>query len=289
MHLNQAQTALWTEMAADPGDGADRLSAWQPARWPVAPDWRLLVDGFFASPSAQELGAFVRSRLEAGAVVYPPRPLWAFELTPLFEVRVVILGQDPYHGAGQAQGLAFSVAEGQRQPPSLRNIFKELQRDLGLPLPASGSLLRWARQGCTAAQYLPDGRRRPAGQPCPSGMGNPHGHGAGRRFRLAAAGGVHVVGCACPVQARPHRSLLRPGAPSGADSQSPFALVGFAPAGAFHRLRALWSRECLPREARSCARRLVEVLWTGCQNREKAGIIDGSLRRGARVAKGGRL
>jgi uracil-DNA glycosylase len=147
MHVNQAQTALWTEMAADPGDGADRLTAWQPARWPVAPDWRLLVDGFFASPSAQELGAFVRSRLEAGAVVYPPRPLWAFELTPLFEVRVVILGQDPYHGAGQAQGLAFSVAEGQRQPPSLRNIFKELQRDLGLPLPASGSLLRWARQG----------------------------------------------------------------------------------------------------------------------------------------------
>jgi uracil-DNA glycosylase len=147
MHVNQAQTALWTEMAADPGDGADRLTAWQPARWPVAPDWRLLVDGFFASPSAQELGAFVRSRLEAGAVVYPPRPLRAFELTPLFEVRVVILGQDPYHGAGQAQGLAFSVAEGQRQPPSLRNIFKELQRDLGMPLPASGSLLRWARQG----------------------------------------------------------------------------------------------------------------------------------------------
>ena len=147
MHVNQAQTALWTEMAADPGDGADRLTAWQPARWPVAPDWRLLVDGFFASPSAQDLGAFVCSRLEAGAVVYPPRPLWAFELTPLFEVRVVILGQDPYHGAGQAQGLAFSVAEGQRQPPSLRNIFKELQRDLGLPLPASGSLLSWARQG----------------------------------------------------------------------------------------------------------------------------------------------
>ena len=69
MHVNQAQAALWTEMAADPGDGTDRLTAWQPARWPVAPDWRLLVGGFFASPSAQELGAFVRSRLEAGAVV----------------------------------------------------------------------------------------------------------------------------------------------------------------------------------------------------------------------------
>ena len=64
---------------------------------------------------------------------------------------------------------------------------------------------------------------------------------------------------------------------------------GQSGAGAFHRLRAFWSRECLPREARSCARRLVEVFGAGCQNREKAGIIDGSLRRGARVAKGGRL
>jgi uracil-DNA glycosylase len=289
MHVNQAQTALWTEMAADPGDGADRLSAWQPARWPVAPDWRLLVDGFFASPSAQELGAFVRSRLEAGAVVYPPRPLWAFELTPLIEVRVVILGQDPYHGAGQAQGLAFSVAEGQRQPPSLRNIFKELQRDLGLPLPASGSLLRWARQGVlllntclTVEEGQPASHARQGWETLTDTV-------------LAAVSGLPqpvvfmLWGCACPVQARPHRSRLRPGASSGADSQSPFALVGFAPAGAFHRLRAFWSRECLPREARSCARRLVEVLWTGCQNREKAGIIDGSLRRGARVAKGGRL
>jgi uracil-DNA glycosylase len=69
------------------------------------------------------------------------------ELTPLEAVRVVILGQDPYHGPGQAEGLAFSVAPGVRPPPSLRNIFKELQRDLGLPPPTSGSLVRWAEQG----------------------------------------------------------------------------------------------------------------------------------------------
>jgi uracil-DNA glycosylase len=73
--------------------------------------------------------------------------LHALELTPLSQVRVVIIGQDPYHGPGQAEGLAFSVAPGQRIPPSLRNIFKELQRDLGLPAPLDGSLIRWASQG----------------------------------------------------------------------------------------------------------------------------------------------
>lgn len=145
--MNTAQTPLWEDAVPRRGDGVDRLAAWQPDHWPVAPDWRLLVEGFFSSQSGQELGAFVRRRLEAGAVVYPPLPLRALELTPLSEVRVLVLGQDPYHGAGQAQGLAFSVGDGQRQPPSLRNIFKELQRDLGTPPPASGSLLRWARQG----------------------------------------------------------------------------------------------------------------------------------------------
>jgi uracil-DNA glycosylase len=147
MHVNKAQTAFWAEDATGLVGGADRLTAWQPARWPVAPDWQSLVDDFFSSPSGQALGGFVGRRLEAGAVVYPPLPLRALELTPLSEVRVLILGQDPYHGAGQAQGLAFSVPDGQRQPPSLRNIFRELQRDLGTLPPASGSLLRWARQG----------------------------------------------------------------------------------------------------------------------------------------------
>jgi uracil-DNA glycosylase len=85
--------------------------------------------------------------MEAGAIVYPPQPLSALKLTPLAEVRVVIIGQDPYHGPGQAQGLAFSVAPGMRIPPSLRNIFKELQRDLALPAPPDGSLIRWASQG----------------------------------------------------------------------------------------------------------------------------------------------
>ena len=132
----------------DAPPAADRLTAWAPAQWPVASDWQALVSGFFASEAGQNLGQHLTQRLAAGAVVYPPRPLRALELTPLSQVRVVILGQDPYHGPGQAEGLAFSVAPGVKLPPSLRNIHQELARDLApWPTPADGSLLVWARQG----------------------------------------------------------------------------------------------------------------------------------------------
>ncbi len=132
---------------AKPPSGAQRLLAWQPQTWRVAGDWQALLEAFCASAAGQQLGQFVAQRLAAGAVVYPPQPLRALELTALCDVRVVILGQDPYHGPGQAEGLAFSVAHGVKLPPSLRNIFKERQRDLGLPIPSHGSLQGWAAQG----------------------------------------------------------------------------------------------------------------------------------------------
>lgn len=129
----------------------DRLTSADPADWPVAPGWRPLTEAFFASPAGQKLLGFLRRRLAEGAVIFPPQPLRALELTPPEAVRVVILGQDPYHGRGQAEGLAFSVAPGVPLPPSLRNIFKELQRDLGTPPPPfpvpGGSLVRWALGG----------------------------------------------------------------------------------------------------------------------------------------------
>ena len=84
-----------------------------------------LLKAFWVSPPGMALGAFVAQRLAAGAVIYPDQPLRALELTPLQGVRVVIVGQDPYHGPGQAHGLAFSVQAGQRVPPSLRNIFSD--------------------------------------------------------------------------------------------------------------------------------------------------------------------
>ncbi|MDR7308611.1 uracil-DNA glycosylase [Rhodoferax saidenbachensis] len=130
---------------------ADQLQSADPAAWPVAPGWRSLVDGFFEGQSGRGLLQFLQHRLDAGAVVFPPQPLRALELTPPESVRVVILGQDPYHGRGQAEGLAFSVAPGVAFPPSLRNIFKELQRDLGTPPPTfpqpGGSLVKWAQKG----------------------------------------------------------------------------------------------------------------------------------------------
>ncbi len=119
--------------------------------WLVATGWQPLVDGFFQSSAGQGLLGFLQQRLQAGATIFPPQPLRALQLTPPGAVRVVILGQDPYHGRGQAEGLAFSVAPGVPFPPSLRNIFKELLRDLGTPIPAlplpGGSLVKWAQKG----------------------------------------------------------------------------------------------------------------------------------------------
>jgi uracil-DNA glycosylase len=129
-----------------------RLMSWEPSTWPVADDWRAVTEHFLTTEVAQHLGRFIRARLESGAVIYPPMPFRALELTSLQQVRVVILGQDPYHGLGQAHGLAFSVPPGIRVPPSLRNIFKEIVNDplLGCGRReqlANGSLERWARQG----------------------------------------------------------------------------------------------------------------------------------------------
>ena len=130
---------------------ATQLTSADPAQWPVAPGWQPLVDEFFASAVGQRLLSFLQQRLDAGAVIFPPHPLRALQLTPPESVRIVILGQDPYHGRGQAEGLAFSVAPGVRLPPSLRNIFKEIERDLGVPPPAfpnpGGSLAKWATHG----------------------------------------------------------------------------------------------------------------------------------------------
>jgi uracil-DNA glycosylase len=133
--------------ASPAAPGVPRLIRWSPADWPVQPDWQPTLDAFWRSTQGMSLAEFVTSRLDAGAVVYPKHPLWALQLTPLSQVKVVILGQDPYHGPHQAQGLSFSVAPGMKAPPSLRNIFKELHRDLNQSFPSSGSLEAWAKRG----------------------------------------------------------------------------------------------------------------------------------------------
>ena len=123
------------------------LKVWPSPLQGLASAWRPAVQDFLASPEGLQLSARMKQALADGPCIYPPEPLRALTLTALEDVRVVILGQDPYHGPGQAEGLAFSVAAGVKVPPSLRNIFKELQRSMGLPFPRDGSLVRWAQQG----------------------------------------------------------------------------------------------------------------------------------------------
>lgn len=122
-------------------------TAADPLAWTVHFSWQPLVDRFWHSPKGQALLVFLRQRLHVGARIYPAQPLRALWLTPLPEIKVVILGQDPYHGLGQAEGLAFSVPAGVAPPPSLRNIFKELLTDMGQAPPFEATLIPWTKKG----------------------------------------------------------------------------------------------------------------------------------------------
>ena len=114
----------------------------------IDPSWKEHLSEEFAKPYFTELTNFVRQEYQT-ATCYPPGRLIfnAFNLCPFDKVKVVIIGQDPYHGPGQAHGLCFSVNDGVPFPPSLQNIFKEIQSDLGTPIPTTGNLTRWANQG----------------------------------------------------------------------------------------------------------------------------------------------
>ena len=116
---------------------------------PIPESWQPVLEPVLATAEARQLGGFLVAEEQAGKQIYPPRGcrLKALELTPLDEVKVVILGQDPYHGPGQAMGLCFSVPEGVKIPPSLVNIYKELEADLGVARADHGDLSKWARQG----------------------------------------------------------------------------------------------------------------------------------------------
>ena len=116
---------------------------------PIPESWQPVLEPVLATAEARQLGGFLVAEEQAGKQIYPPRGcrLKALELTPLDEVKVVILGQDPYHGPGQAMGLCFSVPEGVKIPPSLVNIYKELEADLGVARADHGDLSNWARQG----------------------------------------------------------------------------------------------------------------------------------------------
>jgi uracil-DNA glycosylase len=115
----------------------------------IPDSWRGALVPALDAAESRKLGGWLRAEENRGKTVYPPRGerLAALAMTPLDQVRVVILGQDPYHGPGQAHGLAFSVRDGVRLPPSLVNIYKEIESDLGIRPSSSGNLQRWAKQG----------------------------------------------------------------------------------------------------------------------------------------------
>ena len=115
----------------------------------IASSWKKVLESEFEQPYFKGIVDFLKAEKELKKTIYPPGPLIfnAFEQTPFEDVKVVILGQDPYHGPGQANGLAFSVNKGIPLPPSLKNIFKELHTDIGMPIPGHGDLSHWAQQG----------------------------------------------------------------------------------------------------------------------------------------------
>lgn len=121
----------------------------QEERIKLEPGWKHALRDEFDKPYMAELRAFLQKEKAAGKAIYPPGPLIfnALNTTPLDQVKVVILGQDPYHGPGQAHGLCFSVQPGVATPPSLQNIYKELKRDLNIDMPKHGYLQSWAEQG----------------------------------------------------------------------------------------------------------------------------------------------
>lgn len=111
--------------------------------------WKAVLEQEFEQPYFQAIASFLREEKKAGKTIYPPGPLIfnAFNSTPFEAVKVVILGQDPYHNPGEAMGLCFSVPQGVKVPPSLQNIYKELHEDLGLAIPSHGDLSAWTSQG----------------------------------------------------------------------------------------------------------------------------------------------
>ncbi|QEC69858.1 uracil-DNA glycosylase [Panacibacter ginsenosidivorans] len=115
----------------------------------IEASWKEVLHKEFAKPYFEQIVAFLKIEKAQGKIIYPPGSLIfnAFDKTPFNKVKIVILGQDPYHGAGQAHGLCFSVPDGVPPPPSLQNIYKELNADIGMPVPKTGNLTKWATQG----------------------------------------------------------------------------------------------------------------------------------------------
>ena len=160
----------------------------------IANDWLVPMSGEFKKPYYRKLYETVKNEYETKEVYPAPDDIFnAFAFTPLSKVKVVILGQDPYHEPGQAHGLCFSVNDGVPFPPSLQNIFKEINADTGAPIPTSGNLTRWAQQGVLMLNATLTVQAHKAG----SGLGRVHRCGDCSPERTRRASCVHFVGLVC--------------------------------------------------------------------------------------------
>ena len=136
-----------------------------PLKVNIEPSWREVLSDEFRQPYFDKITQILKEEKKNGQVIYPPGPLIfnAFSLTPFDKVKVVILGQDPYHNPGEAMGLCFSIPKGVRVPPSLRNIYKEIHRDVGCSIPNHGDLTPWAQQGIFMLNAMLTVRHKSAG------------------------------------------------------------------------------------------------------------------------------
>ena len=179
--------------------------------------WKDRVGAYLQRDDMQALAAFLRQRQAAGARIYPPasRIFAALDATPFEDARVVILGQDPYHGPGQAHGLCFSVQPGVPVPPSLQNVYKELQRDLGIAPPGHGYLQAWADRGVlllNSVLTVEDGR---AGAHAGKGWEGFTDHivetlGREREHRVFMLWGSYAQKMGALIDPRRHRGLKAP-------------------------------------------------------------------------------
>lgn len=140
----------------------------------IEESWKAVLASEFQQPYFTTLATFLKKEKAAGKSIYPPGSLIfnAFNTTPFEKVKVVVLGQDPYHNPGEAMGLSFSVPKGKRIPPSLKNIFKELQQDLGIPVPDHGDLTEWAKQGVFLLNAMLTVEKKKAGAHAKAGWQN---------------------------------------------------------------------------------------------------------------------
>ena len=208
--------------------------------------WLAVLEDELASPRMQELRSFLVAEVEAGRRFYPPadKVFEALRQTALDDVRVVVLGQDPYHGAGQAMGLCFSVPPGVKPPPSLQNIFRELETDLGLPPPASGDLTPWAERGVLLLNAVSPSRpasprRTPARAGRSSRTGSSRELSARREGVVFLLWGKYAQQKGAIVDRERHHVLT-------AAHPSPYSVSGFFGCRHFSQANALLEQQGLP-------------------------------------------